>query len=156
MTSPTPSPISDQAAGEPVAERFQQIMSLIVDYGLYRGKYAKDRKEADVDKASKIFGKIGDLLSTAPTAHCTCGEPSTINTVHRIDGPCYLADEHSPAPTTGSALLLDAAKAFYNATIADTSVIVRAPSAEKRDNIKRLGDELRVALLAASMGGGEK
>jgi len=52
-----------------------------------------------------------------------------------------LADAQAP-----SVPLLDAAKAFYNATIADTSVIVRAPSAEKRDNIKRLGDELRALL----------
>jgi hypothetical protein len=82
MTSSTPSPISDQAAGEPVAD-----------------------------------------AAKAPVA---------------------------------SVPLLKAAKAFYNATIADTAVIVRAPSPEKRDNIKRLGDELRIALLAASTGGEPK
>jgi len=64
-----------------------------------------------------------------------------------------LEDKIAANAQAPSAPLLDAAKAFYNATIADTSVIVRAPSADKRDNIKRLGDELRVTLLAASMGG---
>lgn len=45
--------------------------------------------------------------------------------------------------------LHDAAKAFYNITIADATVIVRAGSMAKRDAIAAAGERLRAAILAA-------
>lgn len=43
-----------------------------------------------------------------------------------------------------------AAKQFYNLTLADPEVIIRPPSAEKRDAITQAGERLRAALVAAS------
>lgn len=46
--------------------------------------------------------------------------------------------------------LREAAKAFYNMTIGDRSVIIRPPSAEKRDAIVSAGERLRLALIATA------
>lgn len=45
-----------------------------------------------------------------------------------------------------AAALRDAAKAFYNMTMADPSVAIRAPSSEKRDAIHEAGESLRELL----------
>jgi hypothetical protein len=52
--------------------------------------------------------------------------------------------------------LREAAKAFYNMTIGDPAVIIRPPSAEKRDAIVEAGERLKAALIAAAPTGDDK
>lgn len=45
--------------------------------------------------------------------------------------------------------LLEAARAFYNGTVADPEVKIRCTDAHKRDHVTRLASELRAAIAAA-------
>lgn len=47
--------------------------------------------------------------------------------------------------------LQESAKAFYNATMGDPTVIIRCPSAETRDKVFDLGKQLRDVLIATAM-----
>jgi len=60
----------------------------------------------------------------------------------------------SPAPLAAAGLmeLREAARKFFNLTQGDSTVIIRAPSAKKRDAIVAAGQRLRNAILATTHG----
>lgn len=76
------------------------LMNLIDEYAevrhingcwVYNGKTASAR-QAVIEALSGV-----QALSAAPVKACVCGEPRAPGTVHRVDGPCYVAEPQQEA-----------------------------------------------------------
>lgn len=142
---------ADIEAAQPAPQRVAECMQFTyrhpqhgeeITVELTRDEVAEYMDEKLFHKLVKTFCDCQPVGETN-VVECTCDEYAD-EFVLVADQP---ATEAAPQPDGVGDELHNAAKDFYNRTVADPEVIIRCNSAEKRDAVTESGERLR-ALLA--------
>ena len=88
ITSESGTPPVEQQAAQPSVV-YAELPSSVGDYK-YGGGLFTDAQMRDFADRTHVL-RMQAALKAAPVSACICGEPQASGTVHRVDGPCYVA-----------------------------------------------------------------
>lgn len=96
--------------------KFTKLHGMTFSSTGYTNIHMEDYAHAAIaaDRASR---QVANKAEVEPT--CVCGSPTTLGSVHRTDGPCYVAEATPPATTGASTAPRPTDDDLWDATIRD-------------------------------------